>query len=82
MDQASVLRVKRDLLSLAKEGVHGRDDGSLVGAAEVVAVEVDFRVAGWERGLLEAGFDPAMPTAWILEGLVVCDVCCGLEQGF
>lgn len=81
MDHASVLRAKRDLLSLPKEDVHREDDGGLVGAAEVVGVEVDFRVVGWERELLEAGFDPGVPTAWIIEGLVVCDVCCGSGWG-
>lgn len=75
VDQALVLRAKRALLS--EEASSGNrlpaEARSGVGRAHVVAVEVDLSVNGWEGELFEAGFDPSMPSAWILEGLTMCD---------
>lgn len=69
LDYALVLQVKRDLLS--ESGLEVGVDGHRVGVAEVVSVEADFSVDGWQGKLLEAGFDPKFPSAWILEGLVM-----------
>lgn len=79
MDQALVLRVKRTLLTEATAadevaasvaGFRERRDGG-VGQAQVVPVEADLGVEGWEGELFEAGFDPSKPSAWILEGLTM-----------
>ena len=32
--------------------------------------EVDFEQKGWEKALLEAGYDPKKPGLWVAEGLV------------
>lgn len=86
VDQASVLTVKRDLFSskagrifaasaAAEEEEEEKDPGGsdrgAVGRAKVVAVEADLSKAGWEGELFEAGFDPKLPSAWILEGLTM-----------
>lgn len=69
LDYALVLRAKRDLLQ--ESGLDAGMDGDRVGVAEVVGVEADLSVDGWQGKLLEAGFDPKSPSAWILEGLVM-----------
>lgn len=51
-----------------KEGVL-REQGA-VPACERVVVPGDLR-GPWDRDLAAAGFDPAAPTAWLLEGLLV-----------
>ena len=71
IDQALVLRVKNALLSnaLAENGLREICDG--VDQTRVIAVEADLSQAGWEDALVEAGFDPSQPSAWILEGLTM-----------
>ncbi|CAN0433778.1 unnamed protein product, partial [Ectocarpus sp. 8 AP-2014] len=61
VDQALVLRVKSALLTQAAAADEGR----------IVPVEADLSVEGWQEELLEAGFDPSQPSAWILEGLTM-----------
>lgn len=34
-------------------------------------LEVDLEHSGWTKQLSEAGFDPSVPTVWVLEGLVM-----------
>ncbi|CAN0432315.1 unnamed protein product, partial [Ectocarpus sp. 12 AP-2014] len=77
VDQALVLRVKSDLLTQAAAadevaaavaGFRETTDGG-VGQGRVVPVEADLSVEGWQGELFEAGFDPSLPSAWILEGL-------------
>lgn len=64
-----VLRVKQELLSApGLEAEVGEKD---VGLAKVIGVEADLSVDGWQGELLEAGFDPKSPSAWILEGLTM-----------
>ncbi|CAM9451642.1 unnamed protein product [Scytosiphon promiscuus] len=79
VDQALVLRAKGALLTAAAaadevaasvSGFRERRDGG-VGQARVLAVEADLSVKGWEGELFEAGFDPSLPSAWILEGLTM-----------
>ena len=60
VDQPKVLEYKAD--RLAGHGVSP--------AAEVRAVPVDLR-QDWPAALTEAGFDPARPTAWLAEGLLM-----------
>ena len=80
MDQALVLRVKSTLITQAAAAAdevaaavagfrHRRDGG--VGQGRVVPVEADLSVEGWQGELFEAGFDPSLPSAWILEGLTM-----------
>lgn len=67
-----MLRVKNRLLAGAgaiEMNVKERQDGAA--RARIVTVEADLRQAGWEGELFEAGFDPALPSAWILEGLTM-----------
>lgn len=85
VDQASVLKVKQDLLSkkagsLASTTVRGGEEHGqgecasgewAPGRAQVVAVEADLCKPGWEGELFEAGFDRSLPSAWILEGLTM-----------
>ncbi|CBN75792.1 conserved unknown protein [Ectocarpus siliculosus] len=79
VDQALVLRVKGALLTQAAAadevaaalaGFRERRDGG-VGQGRVVPVEADLSVEGWQGELFEAGFDPSLPSAWILEGLTM-----------
>ena len=56
-----MLTVKRRIL--------GEDYDDAVGTATVVHVEADLSVASWEEKLVATGFDPKLPSAWILEGL-------------
>ena len=72
VDQAVVLDFKAKILSgsSAKKLISDRRlDG--VGEARVVSVKANFTQAGWQTGLFEAGFDPTIPSAWVLEGLVM-----------
>lgn len=69
VDQSVVLRVKRDLLSRRRPDV--RLNGNGTGLAEVIDVEADLSVEGWQGKLLDAGFDPKSPSAWLVEGLTM-----------
>lgn len=72
VDQALVLRVKNTLLLNALAEESSKERGKGVGQAQVVAVEADLSQEGWDgKLLLEAGFDPNQPSAWILEGLTM-----------
>ncbi|CBJ26484.1 conserved unknown protein [Ectocarpus siliculosus] len=77
VDQALVLRVKSALLTQAAAadevaaalaGFRERRDGG-VGQGRVVPVQAALSVEGWQGELFEAGSDPSLPSAWILEGL-------------
>ncbi|CAM9487222.1 unnamed protein product, partial [Ectocarpus sp. 6 AP-2014] len=79
VDQALVLRVKSALLTQAAAadevaaavaGFRERRDGG-VGQGRVFPVQADLSVEGWQGELFEAGFDPSLPSAWILEGLTM-----------
>src|SRR6478735_2537549 len=59
IDQPKVLTFKAEIL-------HAHD---LAPAARYVAVPIDLR-QDWPKALVEAGFDPAEPTAWAAEGLL------------
>ncbi|MEE6169519.1 MULTISPECIES: SAM-dependent methyltransferase [unclassified Mycolicibacterium] len=59
IDQPKVLQFKAEVL----ESHHARP------AAALVAVPVDLR-QDWPTALRQAGFDPAQPTAWSVEGLL------------
>lgn len=72
MDQALVLRVKKQiLLKATSDGVGCEARGSGVGQARVIQIEADLSKSGWEGELFEAGFDPGQPSAWILEGFTM-----------
>jgi methyltransferase (TIGR00027 family) len=60
LDQPAVLRHKGRILGAA---------GALPGCARQ-AVEADL-TRGWTNALVEAGFDPARPAAWLLEGFLL-----------
>ena len=60
LDQPQVLEFKREALA-------ARDDAP---AAERREVPVDLR-NDWPRALRDSGFDPAKPSAWIAEGLLI-----------
>ncbi|GAB3296984.1 SAM-dependent methyltransferase [Parasphingorhabdus pacifica] len=59
IDQPRVLEFKDEVL----QGLGGRP------ARERHAIPVDLR-EDWSTALKEAGFDPALPTAWLAEGLL------------
>lgn len=69
MDKGVVLRVKRDLLS--RRGPDVGLNGNRISLAEVIDVEADLSVEGWQGKLLDAGFDPKCPSAWLVEGLIM-----------
>lgn len=72
IDQAVVIAFKAKIISgsLAQMMIsEKRLDG--VDEARVVGVMANFNETGWEDGLIDAGFDPAQPSAWILEGLTM-----------
>jgi methyltransferase (TIGR00027 family) len=58
LDQPRVLEFKRDALAGCRPTAQRRE------------VAVDLR-DDWPRALLERGFDPASPSAWIVEGLLI-----------
>ena len=60
LDQPKVLAFKRDVV--AQVGDSPRADRR--------EVAVDLR-DDWPRALVDAGFDPSVPTAWIAEGLLI-----------
>jgi methyltransferase (TIGR00027 family) len=59
IDQPQVLRFKEEVLAAHRVAPEARH----------VAVGVDLR-QDWPKALREAGFDPAEPTAWSVEGLL------------
>ncbi|WP_240139473.1 SAM-dependent methyltransferase [Streptomyces sp. MUM 178J] len=58
IDRAAVLAYKRDRLADA------------VPRAEHRAVAADLTSPDWEARLVDAGYDPALPSAWLLEGML------------
>lgn len=58
VDRPAVLAYKRDRLG----GARARADHR--------TVAVDLTSPDWEDGLLAAGYDPAVPSTWLLEGLL------------
>ncbi len=60
LDQPDVIAFKSD--TLAELGAEPRADRR--------AIAVDLR-ADWPKALLDNGFDPSQPTAWIAEGLLI-----------
>ncbi|MFD0688727.1 SAM-dependent methyltransferase [Actinomadura fibrosa] len=61
-----IFEVDRPVVLAAKED-------ALVGAvprAGRTAVGADMVTGGWTRALVAAGYDPALPSAWLLEGLL------------
>jgi len=60
IDQPKVLEYKAEVLA-----EHGAEP-----TAERHAVAIDLR-QDWPAALAEAGFDPALPTAWLAEGLLM-----------
>jgi methyltransferase (TIGR00027 family) len=58
LDQPQVLKFKRDALAGCRPTAQRRE------------VAVDLR-DDWPRALLERGFDPSSPSAWIVEGLLI-----------
>ena len=60
VDQANTQRMKRTRLHQAG-----------LPTEQVRFVEVDFTEAGWTKGLLEAGFNPAAKTIFLWEGVTL-----------
>ncbi|GAA0614168.1 SAM-dependent methyltransferase [Streptomyces crystallinus] len=58
IDRPAVLAYKKDRLA----GVEPRTDHR--------TVAVDLTSPDWERDLITAGYDPALPSTWLLEGLL------------
>src|ERR1700731_3908318 len=71
LDQPQVLDFKRQVLT--DHGAHPR--------AERREIEVDLR-EDWPKALRESGFDPAKPSAWIAEGLLIYLPATAQEQLF
>ncbi|HLZ73175.1 MAG TPA: SAM-dependent methyltransferase [Dehalococcoidia bacterium] len=61
LDQPAVLAAKD--AALAAEGAEP--------SCERHALPVDLAVPGWQEALTAAGFDPAAPSAWLVEGLLM-----------
>ncbi|MGW3569175.1 SAM-dependent methyltransferase [Streptomyces sp. NPDC000941] len=58
IDRPSVLEVKEKLLAAETPGADRRP------------VPADLLAPGWEDALLEAGYDPGLPSTWLFEGLL------------
>jgi methyltransferase (TIGR00027 family) len=58
VDRPAVVAVKEEVLGAATPAVDRR------------VVAVDLRDPGWEARLVDAGYDPARPSTWLLEGLL------------
>jgi methyltransferase (TIGR00027 family) len=71
LDQPQVLDFKREVLAQ-----HGHTP-----AAERREVPVDLR-GNWPQALIDKGFDPASPSAWIAEGLLIYLPATAQEQLF
>lgn len=72
VDQALVLAFKRKIISgpTARSVIPDKKLGG-IGVACVVGVEADLGKTSWESELIEAGFDPTLPSAWVVEGLTM-----------
>jgi methyltransferase (TIGR00027 family) len=71
LDQPQVLEFKREVL--ARNGAEPK--------AERREIAIDLR-DDWQRALVDAGFDPAQPSAWIAEGLLIYLPATAQEQLF
>lgn len=71
LDQPQVLEFKREVL--ARNGTEPK--------AERREIAVDLR-DDWQRALIDSGFDPARPSAWIAEGLLIYLPATAQEQLF
>jgi methyltransferase (TIGR00027 family) len=58
VDRPAVLAVKEEILGTADPAVDRR------------TVAADLKDDGWERTLLDAGYEPDRPSAWLIEGLL------------
>ena len=67
VDGSAVYEIEQPkVLAFKAEILHAHD---LAPAARYVAVPIDLR-QDWPKALVEAGFEPAEPTAWAAEGLL------------
>lgn len=66
-----MLRFKDNLLSKLESNGGLLENADAPVRARVVGVEADLSKTGWDGELFEAGFDPSLPSAWILEGLTM-----------
>lgn len=74
VDQALVLEYKRKILSRSSlQGMTSDKKLDGIGGARVIEVQANLGHTGWEDDLIKAGFDPSLPSAWILEGLTMYD---------
>lgn len=71
LDQPQVLDFKREVLSA--QDAHARADRR--------EIAIDLR-DDWQRALIDSGFDPAQPSAWIAEGLLIYLPATAQEQLF
>jgi methyltransferase (TIGR00027 family) len=71
LDRPNVLKFKREVLA-------DRGDAPAAGRREVA---VDLR-ADWPKALQGSGFNPAKPSAWLAEGLLICLPASAQEQLF
>jgi methyltransferase (TIGR00027 family) len=58
VDRPAVLAEKHEVIGTAESTV------------DRTAVAVDMRDPDWTRDLVDAGYDPALPSVWLLEGLL------------
>ena len=75
MDREDVLKVKKRVLGKAGASFN-RQEGNKRGYKYPLCckswsgVSLDLEEQGWTNKLIEAGFDPSLPTCWVLEGLL------------
>ncbi|CAD7932081.1 unnamed protein product [Amoebophrya sp. A25] len=67
VDQKTTFDVKERILKGGKAGT----PALLTQSRHVVATEFDQSGRDWCKDLLDSGFDPAVPTVWLLEGLMM-----------
>lgn len=80
VDQALVLSFKKKIIS-GTSAQKMISDKKMDGCeARVVEVEADLKKTGWDGELVGAGFDPALPSAWILEGLIMSAIFRGYRR--
>ena len=63
-----IFELDRPAVLVVKEAALGAEE--LPATVTRRPVAVDLVAPGWERALVEAGYDPARPSVWLLEGLL------------
>eukprot|EP01103_Thecamoeba_quadrilineata_P010917 TRINITY_DN248_c0_g1_i1.p1 TRINITY_DN248_c0_g1~~TRINITY_DN248_c0_g1_i1.p1 ORF type:complete len:304 (+),score=50.20 TRINITY_DN248_c0_g1_i1:87-998(+) len=69
LDFEEVIKYKDELLNSAASPTHGKGGSKAILCKKRVALGVNLGDPSWPEQLKQSGFDPTVPTIWLLEGL-------------